>query len=518
MAIKISSLFVLFQVVTCLLFCTCLQLSLQNQAYGSQVEPPPWQPWNVTGPIRLVAICIEFSDIDHSTSASIIQGRLQNMSEYYHNISLGKISIDFNFLGDHWERLNKTMEYYGEDVNGTQDINGFSLIYDSMQAWKRFVNFSDYDSVLVIHAGLDQSYNKNMTQLLWSRNFCYLGPRTSNESVVIDGKILSFWGLAYVSELNEYGVFAHEFGHTLGLPDLYIENENETLAFDRLSLMALGASNGNPEGSWPAPLDGFSMSMLGWLEPAKISLNMTEDTVEMKPLGSNSSTLLKIPLSNSQYYLIEFREKSGYDEYSIDSTSVIVYLIDEMKESKNGIATVLNGGIVTQGSVYADVARNIFVSFISVDSSTHTARVGLSTQLFFVRIDIPNSIECFSTESGEVHVFDADNNPARYVELRITVDQNSPILGVTDENGTAEFQVNFGLNNVGNHTVVITSPSMLAGETETVIVAVFPWQWPVIAVLITALVVFAILHFRQSRKRFGRSFNASVIRQGIYFA
>lgn len=501
MATKRSSIFVLVQVLTCLMLCACIRPSFQNQAYGSQADPPPWQPWNVTGTVRLVAMCVEFSDVNHSANASIIQVRLQNMAEYYHDISFGKISVDFTFLGDHWERLNNTMEYYGQDVNGTQDLNGFSLIKDSMLAWKRFVNFSDYDSVLIIHAGQDQSFNKNMTELLWSRNLCYLGPRTSNESAIVDGKVLGFWGLAYVSEFNEYGVFAHEFGHSLGLPDLYVENENETLAFDKLSLMALGASNGNPEGSWPAPLDGFSMSMLGWLEPVTVSLNTTEDTVEMKPLGSNSTTLLKIALPNSQYYLIEFREKSGYDEYSIDSTSVIVYLIDEMKESKNGIATVLNGGIVTQGSVYSDVARNIFVSFISFNSSIHIARVGLSTQLFFVRIDIPNSIECFSTASGEVRVFDADNNPAKYVELNVTLDRNSPIPAVTDENGTAEFQLNFGLNDVGNHTVIITSPSMLAGETETVIVAVFPWQPLVIAILTIALVVLAIMYFRRSRAR-----------------
>jgi len=44
--------------------------------------------------------------------------------------------------------------------------------------------------------------------------------------------------------------------------------------------------------------------------------------------------------------LIEVRERSGSDEYALSSTSVVVYIVDDMRESANGIVDVLNGGVV----------------------------------------------------------------------------------------------------------------------------------------------------------------------------
>jgi M6 family metalloprotease-like protein len=485
----------LIPVLSCLLVCFTLRLNANNVVLGDSTDPPPWRPWSVTGIQKLAVICVEFSDVSHTTNVSVIRTRLGNMVAYFYNVSHGKISVDFTLFGDKWLRLNNTMEYYGQG-SWKYDFQGWDFVVDSVKAWENFVNFSNYDYLTIVHAGDDQALHTNETELLWSRCFCNWG-RTSKTSVTVDGQTYSFWGIAYVSESDEYGIVSHEFGHGLGLPDLYVENRTE--AFDKLSLMAEGCWNGVPQGTDPAPLDGFSLYMLGWVDPATVELNSTEKIFEMKPLGGDSPLVLRVPLSDREYYLIEVREKSGYDEYTISSTSVIVYLIDEMKESETGIATVLNGGIVAQGSIYSDVPRNVCVSFISFNSSTHTATVGLSTQLFFVRIDIPDSIDCFFKVTGKVRVFDSGNNPARYARLSITVDDSIPILRVTDENGTATFQLNFGINELGYHTIRINSPSMLAGETEKSMYVSFPWQLLAIAVLSIALAVLAIKYIQQRR-------------------
>lgn len=410
------------------------------------------------------------------------------MAEYFHDISLGKISINFTFFGDKWIRLNNTMEYYGQG-SWNDDFRGWNFVVDSVRAWENFVNLSDYDCLTIVHAGDDQASHTNETGLLWSQNFCNLG-RTSKTSVTVDGHAYSFWGISYVSEYDEYGMFSHEFGHSLGLPDLYVENKTE--AFDGLSLMARGSWNGFPQGTEPAQLDGFSLHMLGCADPSVVELNLTEEIFEMKSLGSSDPTVLKVPLSDTEYYLIEVREKLGYDEYTVPSTSVVVYLIDEMKKSATGIATLLDGGRVGLGSVFSDVARGVFVSFVSFNSSTHVAKVGLSSQLFFARIDIPDSIECFSTVSGKVQVFDANNNPAQYTEVNVTIDKNMPLTLVTDENGSVNFQLSFGPGELGNHTVRVTSVSILVGETEKTIVAIFPWESTAVVLLSITLMTMII--------------------------
>jgi M6 family metalloprotease-like protein len=460
------------------------------------VDPPPWSPWNVSGTQRLAVICTEFSDVSHSTNASTIQTRLNNMAEYFQDVSLGKIPISFTFFDDKWIRLNNTMEYYGQG-SWHNDFHGWDFVVDSVKAWQNFVNFSDYDCLTIVHAGDDQASHTDEIGLLWSQNFCNLG-RTSKTSVPTDGHAYSFWGIAYVSEYDEWGIFSHEFGHSLGLPDLYVENKTE--AFDALSLMATGSWNGFPQGTQPAPLDGFSLHMLSLVDPSVVELNSMEKIFEMKPLESSDPTVLKVSLSDTEYYLIEVREKSGYDEYTVPSTSVLIYVIDEMKKSATGIAMLLDGGRVGLGSVFSDVARGVYVSFISFNSSIHVAKVGLSSQLFFTRIDIPDSIECFFTFSGRVHVFDANNNPAQYTEVNVTIDANMPLTLVTDENGSVNFQLSFGLGELGNHTVKVTSVSLLAGETEKMVVAVFPWEFMVNMLLLIALIMMIIFAVYQRWK------------------
>lgn len=473
--------------------------TLENsEVYAKLENPPPWLPWNVAGVEKLVVICVEFSDITHSTDASTIRTRLNIMADYYYNVSYGRISIDVTFFGDHWERLNNTMEYYGQDTGETHDVHSWQFLVDSVKAWDKLVDFDDYNSLLVIHSGEDQSSYPEMTELLWRQNHCNLG-RTSKETLRVNSDEYTFWGLAYDSEFEEWGLVAHEFGHSLGLPDLYVENES--LNFDMLSLMARGDRNGVPEGTCPAPLDGFSAQLLNWLTPTTVTLNSTEGIVEMTPLGYSSATLLKIPLSESEYYLIEVREKSGNDKYTVSSTSAIVYLVDEMKRSKEGIATVLDGGFVSQGETYSDAANSIFVSFISFNSSTHLATVGLSAQLIFVDMDIPELTECFFTTKGRVQVFDSNNNPVEGIPLNISIGENYCIQVLTDHKGKADFQFEFTFNELGNRFARISSPYMLAGETDKGILVVFPWALFVILVLLISCIVTLILIIRQFRFR-----------------
>lgn len=468
-------------------------------ARAEVTDPPPWLPWNVNGTQRLVIICTEFSDVSHTTNVSVIRTRLDNMASYFHNVSLGKISINFTLFGDTWLRLNKTMAYYGQGT-GKNDQNGWQFLVDSVKAWEGFVNFLDYDYLTVIHAGEDQSSHPNETELLWRQNYGFLG-HTMKRIVTTDQSSYGFWGLAYDSEFEEWGLMAHEFGHSLGLPDLYVENKS--LGIDILSLMARGDRNGDPEGTSPAGLDAFSMYLLGWLNPVPVNLNSTEDIVEMNSSAFGFPTVLIVSLSDSEHYLIEVREKSGIDECTLSSTSVVVYIVDAMRESANGIVDVPNGGVIVQEGFCSDVARSVCVSFVSFNSLTHIAKVGLSTQLFFVRVDLPASIDCFSTITGKVQVFDGNNNPVQYALLNITVDQNTPILRVTDENGETTFELSFGINELGNHTIKVASPSMLAGETERTIFVSFPWQLLAIAFLSIPLLVlsaYTVIKYVQKRR------------------
>lgn len=456
------------------------------------LSPLPWRAWNVTGVEKLAVVCVEFSDVDHTESIEVIDMRLHQMEKYFRNVSFGKISIDF-LLVDHWERLNNTMSYYG---NGTEmnDARSWTFVVDTVTVWHGLVNFTDYTSLMIVHSGQDQAANENETQLLWSRNNCSLG-RSSKLPIKVGSKEYSFWGMAYVSESDEYGVMAHEFGHTLGLPDLYVKDE---MPFDDLSLMARGDWNGEPRGTCPAPLDGFCMSLLGWLNTRCIVLNSTEVRLEINTIGSSHATLLRISVSERKYYLIEAREESGNDP-----PTVVIYLIDAMKQTMDGIATLPEGGKLTSGSRYVDQKGHVLAFFSSYNPTTHSALVSLSASGFFVELDVPDLVSCFSVSKGSIQAFDMNGNPAQDLQLNISFDNRNPLQVLTDQDGEADFELKFGLNSLGSHSIAVASEWFLTGEKEKTFVVIVPQDFiVVVALLILCMMLgFFLVHSRKKLQR-----------------
>jgi M6 family metalloprotease-like protein len=65
-------------------------------------------------------------------------------------------------------------------------------------------------------------------------------------------------------ENGKIGVFAHEFGHVLGLPDLY-DTSYQSAGVGEWCLMGGGSWGGN--GSKPTQLSCWCLARLGWMTP-----------------------------------------------------------------------------------------------------------------------------------------------------------------------------------------------------------------------------------------------------------
>jgi M6 family metalloprotease-like protein len=461
--------------------------NVQILAIGA--NPPPWEPWSISGEQKLVVICSEFSDVSHSMNSSTIKNRLDKISEYYSDMSSGRITFNITFYGDHWERLNNTMAYYG---NGTydEDNNGYEFLKDSLKAWEKFVNYSNYDHLLVIHAGEDQSSNVNNTDLLWRHclsNFAH----NAKITVSTNTNTYDFWGLAYDSEFEEWGLIAHEIGHSLGLPDLYIENE--TRPMDHLSLMARGDRNGSPEGTTPSALDGFSMYMLGWAQPNLINLSYEEEMIEINSSKAGPPNLLLIPLTESTYYLVQVREKTGYDEFTVDSNSLEILLVNVDRQSKSGIVTLPENGLLTEGKVFSDTSSGVFLKFISFDSSSHSVTVGFSSNMFFVDMDFPVTVQSSSPVTGSIRIYDGNDVAAAFLNFTLSIDGEEEYY-LTDTYGFVT--VDLGILSTGTHIIQVSSSHLMAGELEKNIEIVeAPIPFETILLIITAglLVLFILI-------------------------
>lgn len=135
---------------------------------------------------------------------------------------------------------------------------------------------------------------------------------------------------------SSFGVYAHEFGHALGLPDLY--DVNYASGGDgRWTVMAGGSWNGPTvsyggygysSGSSPADFDAWSKSYLGWLMPQAITGDLSGASIPQVELGGTTVYRLnQSGTAGSDYFLVENRQRTSYDSY-LPADGLLIWHVD----------------------------------------------------------------------------------------------------------------------------------------------------------------------------------------------
>ncbi len=192
------------------------------------------------------------------------------------------------------------------------------------------VDFSEYDELLIFHAGT-----------LWQVSFNFLRFRDIPSATIPSGALEFYLGTPYIlvnagtdtiygaginsemARVEEYmvgnlGTVCHEFGHTLGLPDLY-DVTGWSNGVGAWALMGtggwVGASYaGVPEGAIPANLSAWSRYFFGWVNPVVITepeslLTIRASEIDTTQYEVANQTMIKIPISETEFFLIENRQQ-----------------------------------------------------------------------------------------------------------------------------------------------------------------------------------------------------------------
>jgi len=133
------------------------------------------------------------------------------------------------------------------------------------------------DNVIVVHAGVDETWGGGAqgADALWAhRSWTFPDPtgQTGPAGNRIGGAPVGDSGLyvydyVQAGENSGVGLFSHEYGHNLGLPDLYSTSGGDN-SVNFWSLMSSGSYLGkgkNSTGEYPGDLDAWSKLQLGWL-------------------------------------------------------------------------------------------------------------------------------------------------------------------------------------------------------------------------------------------------------------
>lgn len=285
---------------------------------------------------RLIVIGVQFIDLSTSTDLKSLKNRFFiEMNEYYQEVSFNKVRINGDIINN-WVNIPNNMSYYGNYTNNNHTLGARKLLEDVISLIDNTTDFSNYDSIMLVHPGVDEvsSHNeKDIRSWGW-----WDGLRLATQ----DG--VTFQQGAVVSEKSPLGIFCHEFGHILGLPDLYNDNESEPIEYvGQWGLMGKGCWNNN--GTHPSHPTAWSKMKLDWIEQSQIMIVTDRDSImRIEPLEESTTgiQIVKIPIiAPDIYYLTEIRRHILFDEY-LSSEGVLVTLVNESLKSGHGIVRVMN--------------------------------------------------------------------------------------------------------------------------------------------------------------------------------
>ena len=168
--------------------------------------------------------------------------------------------------------------------------------------WMKYDNDGDgyVDALTLIHQGpgAEEGDQTNIWSHKWS-----LG----NLAVNYDGVTIDSYNMnpeIQNGNIVAIGVLAHEFGHSLGLPDLYDTDYSSTGA-GKLSLMASGSWGTSGNTPWyPSSMVGWIKNELGWVNIVEIDDDQTNVTVEQS-YSSNIIYRVNHSQVEEEYWLIE---------------------------------------------------------------------------------------------------------------------------------------------------------------------------------------------------------------------
>ena len=128
-------------------------------------------------------------------------------------------------------------------------------------------NFAEPDGVIdhlvLVHAGKDKSSDGGAegTYAIWRALQRVAG------GYQVPGKNVKISNYIVQPEDSGVGVFAHEYGHDLGLPDLYDTSGQASSAVDFWDLMSSGSHTGPIYQSMPTHMGIWDKWVLGWANP-----------------------------------------------------------------------------------------------------------------------------------------------------------------------------------------------------------------------------------------------------------
>lgn len=310
-----------------------------------------------TGTLRCLVLLVDFADNPGTRPAQQFQDMLfspgtGSLHDFYQENSDGQLVVQGDVVG--WLRVPQPYSYYaaGQSGTGPDPQNARSMVVDALNIAAGQVNFAPFDSdgdgfldgLFVVHAGSGAEADPNLVarrQKIWSHQWNIPQPLVFN----------GVTAYAYCTEPEDgrVGVFCHEFGHMLGLPDLY----DTSYRSEGVGVWCvMGAGSWNNGGNTPGHFCAWSKAQLNWINPSNIT---RAETLNLPAIEQNQNAAYRLwggGQIGPEYFLIENRQRVGFDA-ALPADGLLIWKIDE------GAADQTNPGDYRVGLQQADGRRDL---------------------------------------------------------------------------------------------------------------------------------------------------------------
>ncbi len=260
------------------------------------------------------------------------------MSEDYFEMSLGRLTVEGTVTD--WVQLSQPDTFY----SGPAPCHGLctaaalsTLVFEGLKGADATLNYADFDFdgdgyvdfVALVHPEMGGECTNLPNDNMWSHRYSYrqltgqdfvtgdVGP--TGAPILIDDYVVMPALACDNQTMIQIGVFAHEFGHAFGLPDLYdTSNPARSEGLGNWDLMAAGSWGGdNRSPETPSHMSAWSKQYLGWVTPREIGADTIG--VELSPIRTTGD-VVRVDYSTAadpedvRYLLLEYRPQAGFDK------------------------------------------------------------------------------------------------------------------------------------------------------------------------------------------------------------
>jgi hypothetical protein len=302
-------------------------------------------------------ILVEFPDIAPPVDEKFVWERFEKLNFYIREMSYGKVCMEVDITG--WHRLPDPIKRYAiSPANLKVDKSRVErLIQHAIDAADGKNDFSRYSFVVVFLGAPFKEYGMvglcgYPGMLGWKQDFVF----RTKKGQIVQGGVAIFTYQAHLGTL--FHDIAHVWGGVSGgkrvLPCLYDHDlqakypTGDTGFAEALINMGYWdplSCHFYKRNIPPPGISSWTKLRLGWIKQEKVRVVDPKQTSEivLGPLedGSSETLVIKIPISESKYYLIENRQPIGSFDRHLPGKGILIMVADDrIEECRYGNAPV----------------------------------------------------------------------------------------------------------------------------------------------------------------------------------